>query len=372
MNGQNRCIAAYWAAVAAMLLVLCVGILTEGCLRPSLKVVLPDDQESQTTTKRAAACSPTYKVKEILQSPGCTSVDMSPDRTTLYARVAYGDWDEGYRVFDVATGKKLWDYRPGSHVNSAPWRALVSADNNYIYMTTYYGGAVRKIQIVPSTGAQVASISVGSWPFGMAFDSQRRFLYVEQGCSGTVVQGSLKVIDTATNSVVGTVSLNGEPSGAIVAPGDNFVYVESRTSSNHTFYKIRMSDLQVTGTFSMPATRMDDTRFSLSPDGGIAYLPDPAGNSVHVVNTSIMAQTDLWALAGVRGFFVSPDGNHALVTPWDSPTVRVFNLSSKAVVQTLNVGTTNFAGKWAPYWDWDGVHKYVYLPVGDGVAVLVP
>jgi len=315
---------------------------------------------------------PTYSLQTILDSPSCTSVDLSPDRARLYARIGYGPWDEGYRVFDANTLAPLWDYRPGENVNSAPWRGLVSSDCNYLYMTTYYGGAVKKIQVDPNTGIEAASISVGSWAYGMAFDSQRRFLYAEQGCPGTGVQGSIQVINTTSDSIDGNVPLNGEPSGIIVAPGDQYFYVNSRTRTAHTLYKVQISDLQPAGTFSLSASDLSEHAFSLSPDGNTAYLPDPDGNSVHVLRTSDMVQTGLWSISGVAGFFVSPDGSHALVTGLGSPTLRVFDLSSETVVQTLDIGTI-LSAYWPVCWDWDGGLRRVYLPAADaGVAVLTP
>lgn len=324
------------------------------------------------TASHAYSGIPTYSLVTTLTTNSCTSVDLSPDGKTILARdMIVATEVEGYTTFDAQTYERKTWYPMGTM--QAPWRGLFSADSDYFYATSYYGGAVKKIQL--STGTQVASLSVGNWPNQMAFDSQRRFLYVEQGCPGTGVLGSLKVIDTANNSVVGTVSLNGEPSGSIVAPGDNFVYVESRTWSAHTLYKIQTSNLQVTGTFSMTATSVnDDRRFALSPDGSTAYLPDPSGNGVHVVNTSSMTQTDLWTLPSVGGFFVSPDGTYALVTPLAlSHTVRVFDLSSETVVQSLDVGV-DLQANWAPYWDWP---DRVLLPAGSndglaGVLVLTP
>jgi len=325
---------------------------------------------------RAHCAVPTYALDGILHTNSCTSVDLSPDGAAILARDMVVDTGvEGYSTFDPATHAKQTWYPLGAM--QAPWRGLFSADSNYFYVTGYYDGAVKKIEL--STGTQVASISVGTWPYGMAFDSQRRFLYVEQGAPGTGVEGSLQVIDTDTDTLIGSVPLSGEPSGSIVAPGGSFVYVVSRTSSAHTLYKIRASDLGVAGNFAMSGSSLHYRGFSLSPDGSTAYLPDPSGNSVHVVDTSSMTQTDLWGLPGVGGFFVSPDGTHALVTgTWmeQTQTLRVFDLSTQAVVQTMNVGV-NLDGRFAPYWDWAATLQHAYLPGPSndglgGVLVLTP
>jgi DNA-binding beta-propeller fold protein YncE len=312
---------------------------------------------------------PLYVLKTILDSPGCSSVDLSPDGTRIYSRINYGDWDGGYRVFDAATYAQLCDYRPGTSVDSAPWRGLVSSDNSSLYMTAYYAGAVKKLSVASCPIAETAAIPVGSWPAFMAFDSQRRFLYVCQGDPGTGVFGSLQVIDSNTDSVIQGAPLYGEPYGVSLSPGDEFVYVGSGTTVASRLYKIRTSDLVKVGTYVMLGNGLYKRPFSLSPDGGIAYVPDPSGNGVHVVDTLSMRQIAFWPLAGIHGFFASPDGTHAIVTGLASPLLRVLDLSQHEVVQTLDMGV-NAEPHGAAYWVWGGTIRCVLLPVDTGVAVL--
>ena len=332
----------------------------------------------------AAAQVPTYKLDCILPAPGCFSVDISPDGTKLCARMQYGDYDEGYRVFDanvidICTDTTILNDCGG---HAAPWQGRVSADSAYLWTTVYYGGYVKKIDLSDCSIDKV--IDLGSWTYGLAFDSQRRYLYVGENCvGGSSAVGSLKVVDTNIEEVVGSVGLNGQPGECIlVDSGDEFVYVFSRNAGSETLYKIRTAPVYtVADTLPIHGTGMH-LGFSLSPDGKKCYIPNPSSGEVHVIDTASMLETDVWNVGNVRGFFVSPDGNHAIITPasGDKVDIRVFDLNTEMVSQTIPLPDTGLGSPfyhlaWPVYWDWgDTGLNAVYIPIpgvpDGGVAVL--
>lgn len=327
------------------------------------------------TGTTATADVPTYQLDAFLDAPGCSSVDLSPDKARIYARYTWGAWDEGYVAFDANTGTKVQEYRFGLFVDSAPWTGRISADSAYLYYTTYYGGAVKKRDV--AEGNVASTIPVGPWPVGLAFDSQRRYLYVGVNDPGTGAIGSIQKIDTTTDSVVGEgFTLNGEPGVCIqVSPDDQYVFAISRIASPEILYKIRTSDMQEVG--SIPLAGIGDAGFSLSPDGSVAYVPEASANNVHVIETATMAEIDVWNVQDPKGFYVSPDGTHALVLS-DEPSIRIFDLPSGSVIQTVslgNVGTMGDSGRQTPYWNWNGGSKVVYIAIAgtseQGVAVLI-
>jgi len=311
---------------------------------------------------------PTYQLETILPAPGCTSVDLSPDGTKLCARMQYGGWDEGYRVFDAETYAILNDC--GGHW--APWRGLVSADSAYLYTTLYYRGCVAKIEL--STCAEPTCIPVGPWPLGLAFDSQRRYLYVGVNCPGRGVIGSLKVIDTNTDQVVGSVPLNGEPGYMVLDPCDEFVYLVSRIRVPETLYKIRTSDYGVEATLAVPG--VDEPCISVSPDCATVYVPYPGADLVYKIDTATLNDGGSWSIDSPHGFFVSPDGTHALITGHSDPKIQVFDLLTETVVQTItipDIGTYYSPSKSTIYWDGNNGKVYINLCATEGgVAVLVP
>jgi DNA-binding beta-propeller fold protein YncE len=309
----------------------------------------------------------TYQVETVLSAPGCHYLDLSPDGTRLYAHMWYHDYDEGFRAFDTESLAFLADY----HVGGTPMAGLVSADGKYLWATRYYGGYVSKVNL--TTGALDKTIDVGSWACYMVSDSQRRYLYVGENTAGRGYIGSLQVIDTQTETVRGSLRLNGEPgTGMAMAPDDAYVYVI--VWNTDTLYKIRTSDLTVAGTLTT-AYGLDNASVSVSPDGRVAYLPEYSTNVVHLIDTATMTESGTWTLDGpAPSFFMSPDGSHALLNAGDA-TIRVFDVATKTVVQTIDLaaglqGEAYFGG--VVSWDTRRGRVYVSLcGAAGGVAVLV-
>ncbi|MCP4589831.1 MAG: YncE family protein [bacterium] len=324
---------------------------------------------SLATASSAVQAVPAYHLDGFLDAPICTSVDLSPDRSTVYARAHFGSFDEGYRAFEATpTYEHIRDYP----VEGSPWAGRVSADGQHIWTTRYYPGDVAKMNL--TTGNLDASLPLGSWTTGLEFDSQRRYLYVGENHPGTGAMGSIHKIDTFTDSVVGIPApVNGEPGHHIVvSPDDAYVYTITDNTTPKRLHKIRTSDMQVVDTHDLSGSE-NHVGFSLSPDGSVAYVPEASGDKVHLIDTATMDELDFWSLPDAKGFFVSPDGTHALVLN-DGPGIRVFDLASQSVdfIEDDLLILTGWA-RGTPYWD--DTSGRVYVPqdgFNGGVAVLVP
>ena len=324
------------------------------------------------STQVVSAQIPTYQLEAILDANSCTSVDMSPDGSKICARAWFvagvGVNGGGYRIFDANTYLPIRDY----NVYGAPWTGLFSSDSAYIWTTTYYGGYLDKIDV--NSCGLANRLDLGNWTEGLAFDSQRRYLYVGENNPGGYAIGTLQKFDTDSCSVDWSVTLNGEPGRCIaVGPDDQFVYQVTHNSGTEMLYKIRTGDGIVDGNLPLPG--VFSPGISVSPDGKNVYVPYADANLVYVIDTITCTISDTWAIETPHGFFASPSGTHALVTGKADPNIRVFDLSSAAVVQTIDVG--DVGAYWAcsktPYWDTNRGKVYLNLstPSG-GVAVLVP
>ncbi|MHC4086248.1 MAG: DPP IV N-terminal domain-containing protein [Planctomycetota bacterium] len=312
---------------------------------------------------------PTYQLETILPSPHCTSVDLSPDGTKLCARMQYGDWNEGYRVFDADTYDILNDC--GGHW--APWCGQVSTDSTYLYTTLYYRGCVAKLEL--STCAEPICIPVGPWPYYLTFDPARRFLYVGVNAPYAGAIGSVKVIDTTTETVVGSVGLDGTPGKCMLVSSDGgFLYMLSwRSDARQTLYKISTSNYSIADTLLLD--NASHPGISISPDGATVYVPYPDAELVYIIDTGTLDIVGTWSIDSPHGFFASPDGTHALITGHSEPDIRVFDLLTETVVQTIDVGDigTYIPNLSNPYWDKNNGKVYVNLGATEGgVAVLVP
>ncbi|WP_180235484.1 YncE family protein, partial [Bacillus cereus] len=73
----------------------------------------------------------------------------------------------------------------------------------------------------------VATVPVGSNPFGVAITPDGSFAYVINGGSGNV-----SVIDISTNTVVATVPVGSNPRLVAITPDGSFAYVTNGGSDN--------------------------------------------------------------------------------------------------------------------------------------------
>src|SRR5436190_1852037 len=78
-----------------------------------------------------------------------------------------------------------------------------------------------------ATNTVVATVAVGSFPFGVAVDPAGSRAYVTNNNSNNV-----SVIDTATNTVVATVAVGSFPFGVAVDPAGSRAYVTNGGSNN--------------------------------------------------------------------------------------------------------------------------------------------
>lgn len=316
----------------------------------------------------AVAQVPTYELDRILPAPGSTSVDLSPDGSKIYIPVTYqAVTNQGYEAYDADT----YDFLRYYHVpSSAPWVGLVSSDSAYLWTTTYYGGYVKKIDL--QSGGVAKSIDLGHWTAGMAFDSQRRYLYVGENVPGGWAIGSLQVVDTLTESVVGSVTLNGEPGFSIILNStDSYVYLVTRNPGSETLYKIATSDYSFT-TLALPGIG-SHAGLSLSPDGGTAYVKGRFDDIVHLIDTDTITEFDTFSIVDALGFYVSPDGTHALtMNRTGDADIRIFDFATESIIQTIDLGPIGtMSNTSTPYWDLARGKVYVPTWLGGGVPVLV-
>jgi zinc protease len=279
------------------------------------------------TLQQAAAI---YKLSAFLPARACYSADVSPDGNVIYASVSLGSWDEGVRLYDARTYELIRDIHSLPNV---PKYILASADGIHLYATAYYEGTVVKVRVADA--AVVKSISVGPWPVGMVFDSVKRYLYVMVNCPYSGAVGSISIIDTSTDTVVGTIGpiVNAGDMLAI-SPDDKFLYALG--SGAQTLYKMSIAERSVVAS----VTGVQIGGISVSPNGALLYVGDRAAGAVRVFQTSSMTETTPIPIADVHGFWVAPSGDRALavcLAPGSSELlIRVVGLPRGEVLQTLS------------------------------------
>jgi DNA-binding beta-propeller fold protein YncE len=311
--------------------------------------------------------STVYQLTRVFPATGTTSVDLSPDGARIAVKHLWGDWNEGYREYDLGSGQILNECR----VYYAPWSGRYSADGSHLWVTRYYGGYVSEIDL--NTCQYGCDLSVGSWTQDLLFDETRRYLFVAENDPGTGAIGSVKVVDTQACSVVCTVPLNGEPAELAKAPGSDFVYVTSRNPGTERLYKINATSCAVAGTLDLPG--VGDPGVSVAPNGSRVYVPNKASGVVHVVDAGTMLELESWSIPGDPtvsdwGFHIEPAGEYAI---HERTAINTRFLANEHVVQEIPLqgNVLNGHNRWRPVWSPDGSTAYVPVEGTGGDAGVV-
>jgi YVTN family beta-propeller protein len=165
-----------------------------------------------------------------------------------------------------------------------------------------------------ATNTVVATVTVGPLPRGVAVTPDGTHAYVADGA------GAVSVIETATNTVVATVTVGVNPIAVAVTPDGKHVYVANGNFAG------------TTGTVSVIATATNTV---------VATIP------VGAIPSAVA---------------ITPDGTHAYVTNRDSNNVSVIATVSNTVVATVPVGPSPQGVAITP----DGKHVYVANFAGAG------
>ena len=110
-------------------------------------------------------------------------------------------------------------------VGNYPFGVAYDSANNDIYVTNQPSGDVSVIN--GSTNTVTATVPVGDYPFGVAYDSANNDIYVTNQISGDV-----SVINGSTNTVTATVPVGNYPEGVAYDSANNDIYVTNAGSGD--------------------------------------------------------------------------------------------------------------------------------------------
>jgi YVTN family beta-propeller protein len=173
------------------------------------------------------------------------------------------------------------------------------------------------------TNAVVGTIAVGGEPVDVAISPNGTRAYVADEGTGTVA-----VIDTANNSQVGAIPVGLAPRGIAVSPDGHRVYV-----SNSGDDTVSVIDTGLNAAVGAPIPVGEEPEgVAISPDGTRAFVAQRGGN-VSVIDTSTNAVVNSVPDAlGPARIAIGPRGSRAFVTNGESSSVTAFNPVSGSVV----------------------------------------
>ncbi|MGY4711863.1 YVTN family beta-propeller repeat protein [Mycolicibacterium sp. CBM1] len=249
------------------------------------------------------------------------SIALSPDGTRAY--VVNSD-DHTISVIDTTTMTTVAD---PIALGGNPTGIAVGPDGAHIYVTN---STQNRVSVIDTASGKIAkSITVGSRPYGVAVDAAGGRLYVTNEYSDTV-----SVIDIATNTVTATIAVGDAPTAIAVNASNGKAYVTNTGSpsidGDGTVSVIDMATNAVVG--GPIAVGEFPIAVTFSADGRLAFVANRGYDSVTVIDTKTdtVADTDptsaaIDALAvgdGPGGLAV--DGTNLIVAhTWDGSIVSI-------------------------------------------------
>jgi YVTN family beta-propeller protein len=232
-------------------------------------------------------------------------------------------------------------------------------DGTHAYVTNAFDSTVSVIDTASNT--VVATIRVGSAPNGVAItpvgtranDDDRRhqsLAYVTNGADNTV-----SVIDTASNTVVGTIPVGQDPFGVTITSDGTHAYVTNQLEDSVSVIDTASNTVVATiPGFILP------TGVAITPDGTDPYegvdrrhqspayvtnhvstidgsnFPASAVSVIDIARNKVVATIPVGQFPS--GVAITPDGTHAYVANQGDGTVSVIDTANNNVVATLPVG----------------------------------
>jgi YVTN family beta-propeller protein len=219
-------------------------------------------------------------------------------------------------------------------VGSFPFGVAVSPDGSQVYVTDNGSNTVSVIDAATKT--VTATIPVGSLPEPVAFSPDGAYAYVGVFVSPGV--GGVDVIDTATRTVIGTIQVGSEPSGIAVTPDGSQVYVANFVGSSVSVIDAATNTVSAT---IASAGALTPAAVAISPDGARAYTANFNSNNVSVIDTATNTILALVPVGGGPvGVSLSPDGTRVYVSDEDANTVSVIDSATDTVIASVPVGAT--------------------------------
>ena len=210
----------------------------------------------------------------------------------------------------------------------ALWSEAAHAQSGpFVYVPNLDVNSVSRLDI-PSGVLAPGIIPVGSQPYAVAVRGDQSLVYVANN-----VDGSVSVIDTATNTVVASIAVGSSPLGLAVSADGTRVYVANEIS---TYISVIDTASNTVTTIGIGSPSFD---VAFSPDGTRAYATNNSvGSTVSVINTATnTVETTINVGAGPTDVVFSPDGARAYVTNFFDDTVSVIDTATN-MVTSISVG----------------------------------
>jgi len=210
---------------------------------------------------------------------------------------------------------------------SIPTGLDFSPDGNTAYVTNQGSQNVGVIDV--ASAQQVATIPTpgGESPFVVRVSPDGSRLFISTNTT------TVYIVDTQTRQVIGSVQVGFAPNGFAVHPDGRIIYVSASFGGSVT--EVDMFTGAVLRTFTVGGVAQD---MAVTRDGQRLYVANGSGFLTEI-DLQSGQQTATITLAGAAfGIGVTPDDGQAYISLPDQGLVQVFNLQSRRLAFTVDVG----------------------------------
>jgi YVTN family beta-propeller protein len=209
----------------------------------------------------------------------------------------------------------------------------------YVYIANSGDDTVSVIDT--ATDTVIHTVSIGSYPCAVAVTPDGSKVYV-----ASLRDNAVYVFDTATNTIITRIYGMFGPWDLSVTPDGREVYVANKENPSPGVAVINTTTNTVETYVrfgyppDMPYNSRLSNRVTVTPDGSKVYVA--SDSEIYVIDTATKAVTPTGLLIGYsQGIAITPDGKKAYVANTGEGTnVSVINTKTNTVKATINLGST--------------------------------
>ena len=224
-----------------------------------------------------------------------------------------------------------------------PTQAAAAGAAGRIYVANQGASSVSAID--PATNTVMATITVGGEPYGVAATPNGERVWVSLYAAKTI-----NIIDTATNTIADGAALTGSPHGMAFQPTGELAYVAVSGMPGPVPDGVWIFDTTLSPPYPNAVIPVGSfpTGVTMRPDGKRLYVTNygqNAGTTVSVIDTDPASLTQNTVIATITvgtGPFqvaVTPDNARAYVTNTMTNNISVIDTATNTVTATIGVGT---------------------------------